>query len=199
MSIKLAKNETISLAKSQYDEICVGVNWGAISKGGIFGLGSSKEAVDLDASVLLYDKDNNFLEKVYFGRLSTMGIQHSGDDRTGDTDGDDGLDNEVIKVSLEKLRENVSKIVFILNSYLGHDFGDIPFASIRLYKGTPDRVDEIIAECDLANDSEFAGNVSMVLAMMENKNGTWTFKNFGVPVPEKGIDMIERAVRERFL
>ena len=37
-------------------------------------------------------------------------IKHGGDDRTGDTDGDDGLDNEVITVDLTKLNPKTDQI-----------------------------------------------------------------------------------------
>lgn len=54
-------------------------------------------------------------------------------------DGDDGLDNEVIQINLGQIPTNIENVVFVLNSFHGHDFATIPFASIRLYEGTPSK------------------------------------------------------------
>ena len=56
MAINLEKGQRINLEKSngtKLQNICVGVNWGAIEKKGFFG--TKKEAVDLDASCAVYD------------------------------------------------------------------------------------------------------------------------------------------------
>ena len=101
MAINLQKGQRINLEKSngsKLQNICVGINWGAIEKKGWFG-GTSKEAVDLDASCALYDDNKNLLEIIYFGKLRSNdgSIAHSGDDLTGDMGGDDGLDNEIVE------------------------------------------------------------------------------------------------------
>ena len=166
MSISLEKGQRISLEKNgqQLNKVCVGVNWGAIEKKGLFG-GIKKIAVDLDASVSLYSANKDLQDLVYFGQLVSKdgSIAHSGDDTTGDLDGDDGLDNEVITVNLAQLPANVNFVAIILNSYKGQDFATIPFASVRLYEGTPTRVDQVIANYNIANDAKFSGAVSMVL------------------------------------
>ena len=145
MAISLAKGQKINLKKNNGSDLttfCVGANWGAIEKKGIFG--TKKEAVDLDLSVGIFDNNKNLSEVIYFGNLKSSGIIHSGDDRTGDVDGDDGLDNEVIQINLGQIPANIENVVFVLNSYQGQDFATIPFASIRLYEGTPSRVNEIV-------------------------------------------------------
>lgn len=49
---------------------------------------------------------------VYFGELKALdgAILHSGDDRTGDMDGDDGLDNEIITIKMNSLQATVDKV-----------------------------------------------------------------------------------------
>ena len=42
-------------------------------------------------------------------------LHHTGDDRSGDTNGDDGLDNEIITVDLNKVNPNTNKIVFFFH------------------------------------------------------------------------------------
>jgi stress response protein SCP2 len=65
MAINLQKGQRISLEKTdgaKLQNICVGINWGAIEKKGLFGFGTTKEAVDLDASCALYDDQKRLLE-----------------------------------------------------------------------------------------------------------------------------------------
>ena len=108
MAVNLVKGQKISLKKddgSALNSFCVGANWGAIEKKGFFG--TKKVAVDLDLSAALFDSNKNLAGVVYFGELQAPGIKHSGDDLTGDIDGDDGLDNEVIEVNLSQIPANI--------------------------------------------------------------------------------------------
>lgn len=75
--------------------------------------------MDLDASCAEFDASGNVIDQVWFGHLKSNdgAIKHSGDDLTGDTDDDDGWDNEVITVNLTKLNPKVEKIAFVLNSF----------------------------------------------------------------------------------
>jgi tellurium resistance protein TerZ len=201
MAISLSKGQRISLEKDdggQMTQMCVGVNWGAIEKKGFFG-GTKKEAVDLDASCATFDAKKELLEVIYFGQLKGTGIQHSGDDLEGDMDGDDGLDNEVIVVNLNQISTNVDQIVFVLNSFQGHDFKTIPFASIRLYEGTPTRVDKIHATFDIANDSKFAGSVSMIMGKLYKKDGKWKFSAVGDPTSDKKLEATVKPAQTQYL
>ncbi len=201
MAISLQKGQRISLEKEdggQITSLCVGVNWGAIETRGFFG-GKKKKAVDLDASCVTYDVDKKPLEVVYFGQLQGRGIQHSGDDLTGDMDGDDGLDNEVIVVQLNQVMPASDQIVFVLNSFQGDDFKAIPFASIRLYEGTPSRVDNILATYDIANDPQFAGSVSMVLGKMYKNKGSWKFSAIGETTPDRKLEQTVNTVQKKYL
>ena len=176
MAINLQKGQRIDLRKSNGQTLttaCVGINWGAITKKGLFG--TKKEAVDLDASCVMYNADKQALEVVYFGNLSSKNgsIRHSGDDLVGDVDGDDGLDNEVITVDFSKVDANTEYVAFVLNSYQGQDFATIPFASIRIYEGTPTNVKEVFATYDIANNPSYSGHVSMVMGVFYRRNGEW--------------------------
>ncbi|SFP89198.1 tellurium resistance protein TerZ [Nitrosomonas cryotolerans] len=201
MAISLQKGQRINLEKDgggELSQMCVGVNWGAIEGKGLFG-GKKKEAVDLDASCVTFDANKQALEIVYFGQLRGQGIHHSGDDRTGDMDGDDGLDNEVIMVNLNEVSPAVEQIIFVLNSFQGHDFKTIPFASIRLYEGTPSRVDNIHAKFDIANDPQFAGSVSMVLGKLYKNNGKWKFTAIGETTRDRELKNTIQTVQTQFL
>ncbi len=203
MAINLQKGQRINLVKSSgstLQNICVGINWGAIETKNWLGM-ASKEAVDLDASCVLYDENKTVLDIIYFGNLRSAegAISHSGDDLTGDMDGDDGLDNEIITVDFARLNPAVANIAFVLNSFRGQDFGTIPFASIRIYEGTPTRVNEIFATFDIANGSGFAGHVSMVMGVFYKKNNEWKFNAIGEPTKDRNLQETINTVTNQFL
>lgn len=204
MAINLQKGQRISLEKtngSKLQSVCVGINWGAIEKKGLFGFGSSKEAVDLDASCALFDENKKLIDVVYFGNLKSkdQAVRHSGDDLTGDMGGDDGLDNEVITLDFGSLNPLVRHVAFVLNSFRGHDFGTIPFASIRIYEGTPKRVNEVFATYDIAHDASFKGHVSMVMGVFYNKNGEWKFNAIGEPTKDRKLEETVNTVMRNYL
>ena len=204
MAINLEKGQRINLQKSngsKLENICVGINWGAIEKKGLFGLGAHKEAVDLDASCALFNEQKELEEVVYFGHLKSKNgaVRHSGDDLTGDMDGDDGLDNEIISIQLSALSSTTSYVAFVLNSFRGQDFGTIPFASIRIYEGTPTRVNEVFAKYDIAHGAGFAGHVSMVMGVFYKRNGEWKFNAIGEPTKDRDLQNTVRTVSERYL
>ncbi len=80
MILDLQKGMSLNLSKieSNLTEICIGVNWGMIShkvlktfkEGSFLGFGGTKvekeviekESVDLDASAILYDSNNQVIE-----------------------------------------------------------------------------------------------------------------------------------------
>ena len=203
MAINLTKGQRISLEKStggKLENICIGINWGAIEKKGWLG-GIKKEAVDLDASCAVYDDRKQLIDVVYFGNLKSKdgAIKHSGDDLTGDMGGDDGLDNEVITLNFSRLNPLASYVAFVLNSFRGHDFGTIPFASIRIYEGTPTKVTEVFATYDIANGPGFAGHVSMVMGVFYKKNGEWKFNAIGEPTKDKKLEETIKTVPNNYL
>lgn len=201
MAISLQKGQRISLEKGgqSLEKLCVGVNWGAIQKKGLFG--TKQEAVDLDASAGLFSADKQRVDIVYFGQLNSKcgSIHHSGDDRVGDSGGDDNLDNEVITVDLAKVPSTVEQIVFVLNSFRGQDFADIPFASIRIYEGTPGRVDNVVATFDIANDATFKGKVSMIMGKLYRHGDAWKFTSLGDATEDKRLEQTLQTVIDKYL
>ncbi len=207
MAINLQKGQRIDLTKKSaggaaegtLTRFCVGVNWGAleIEKKRFFGgTKKVKKAVDLDLScILLYDDDQRWdhlyspeydpraLAKAGFppGKLISRdgALRHSGDDRTGDLDGDDGLDNEIISVDLTRVDPQIDRIYFFINNATNEDFAQIPFAKIRMYEGTPTRVDNVYATFDVVADPSYRGRKSMIMGKLYKKNGAWKFNAIG--------------------
>lgn len=210
MSINLTKGQKIDLRKSSGEQLinfCVGVNWGAIEtiKKGLFGKRTVVEDVDLDLSCIMTDVNGELVDWIYspeynsflaqknlpLGKLNSNdgALRHSGDDRQGDVGGDDGLDNEVISVDLQKVDSKIEKIFFFLNIYLNSgqnfDFSDIPFAKIRMYEGTPSSVNNIHSNYDIVTDSSYRGKGALIMGKLYRGNGEWKFDALGEPSDDK--------------
>ena len=130
MAIRLEKGQRINLEKNngaKLTQFCVGCNWGSIIKNGFLGLGNSVQDVDLDLSCVMLDANGNLCDHIYSplyrkefldqygmppGKVDSndRALHHSGDDLKGDQDGDDGLDNEIITVDLNKISSSVEQI-----------------------------------------------------------------------------------------
>ncbi len=215
MAIILEKGQKINLSKeagNNLNSVCVGLNWGVIDKTftfekkGFLGIGNKqvskdiKVDVDLDASCVLLGKLNQDLEVISYRNLISKFncVFHSGDDRTGDTDGDDDLDNEIISLDLTNVPAEVEQIVFFLNSYKKQDFAAIPHATIRIYEGKPNKVNKVIVKYDVANSSKFEGKVSMVMGKFFRKDGDWEFKAIGEPTDDTKLEDTVNSIVERF-
>lgn len=200
MAINLVKGQKINLKKENGTTItkaCVGVNWGA--KKGMFGIGTT--AVDLDASAVLYDGNKNIVETIYYGNKVSRNrsVVHSGDDLTGDTGGDDGLDNEIITVDFANLPDNVEHVAFVLNSFNSVYFDDIPYSSIRIFEGTPNQVGEVFARYEITKDPSFKKKLGMVMGVFYKRNNEWKFNAIGVATDENRVGPISENVRRNFL
>jgi len=70
---------------------------------------------DLDVSAVLLDEKGLDMEAVFFGRLESAqhGIEHTGDNLTGEGEGDD----EQINVKLDHVGSKVQQVVFVVNIY----------------------------------------------------------------------------------
>ena len=210
MAIRLEKGQRINLEKSNGSKLtsfCVGCNWGAITKNTFFGLFSSNVDVDLDLSCLMFDAEGNPVDHIYSplyrfgdrnvglpnGKLDSIdrALHHTGDDTEGDQNGDDGLDNEIITVDLNRVDTKVNQIVFFLNIYNNEDFqgdfSEIPYASIRMYEGTASKVREVFASYDVATKSNCVGMRALVMGKLSRRNGEWKFAAIGDAFEDKSI------------
>ena len=146
----------------------------------------------------------NFEGKLPQGKLDSndRALHHTGDDLTGDQDGDDGLDNEIITVDLNRVNPNVNSIVFFLNIYNNNeysgDFSGIPYASIRMFEGTPERPPkQVFAQYDVATKTECIGKRALIMGKLYRRNSDWKFAAIGDAFEDRGIAMtIVRVARD---
>jgi tellurium resistance protein TerZ len=131
MSVNLKKGQTVSLTKSSggtLTNVRMGLGWDAVKKRGLFGM--KEQSIDLDASCMLFNSSRELVDQVWWKQLRSVdgSVVHTGDNRTGQGEGDD----ESIIVDLDQLPSVVSVLVFVVNSFTGHNFSQIENAFCRL-------------------------------------------------------------------
>jgi len=87
--------------------------------------------VDLDASCVTFDSSGELLEAIFYNSLvnKSESILHSGDNTTGEDDGDD---DETISIHFSKLPSEVQQIMICVTSPSGTDFTGVSMAGCRL-------------------------------------------------------------------
>ena len=178
MGINLQKGQKISLDKESaggLTRIVMGLGWDAAkSKGGLlsglFG-GGGGDAVDLDASCLLFDEAGTLLDTVWFRQLRSHdgSIQHSGDNRTGEGEGDD----EQIQVNLASVPANAKSLVFTVCNFTGQDFSRVQNAYCRIVNGANNSE---IARYDLSCQGTHS---AMIMAKVYRHSGEWKMHAIG--------------------
>lgn len=216
MAINLTKGQKIDLKKTSGETLtsfCVGVNWGAIESKGFLGMGKKVQNIDLDLSCILIDEANNMCDHLYSplyriealqqfglqrGKLVTTdgALKHTGDDLQGDSGGDDGLDNEIITVDLNRISPKVSQIFFFLNNAGREDFSQIPYSKIRMYEGTPTKVISEFASYNVSAEAQYSGKTSIIMGKLYKRNNEWKFSAIGDPTEDTFLGQtIQRIVK----
>lgn len=209
MAISLKKGQAISLKKSEnsLSQVTIGLGWDMAKKnnglfGKIFGKKDNEAEYDLDVvAFLLNDKGRvaSLGDKlvggdvVFFNSMvhGSGNIWLTGDNRTGEGDGDD----EQIVINLEKLDARYQRIVFVVQIYngkeLNQDFGAVDNAFIRAVDA---RYKEM-ARYDITARSECAGMRSLKFAELYREQGEWRFKAIGQPYKTSSfVDILQEYV-----
>lgn len=164
--VSLQKNQTVSLMKGGrplLSQVRMGLGWEPAYRG---------KDIDLDASVIAYGPQRNHIDSCYFGKLQILhgAIQHSGDNLTGEGAGDD----EVITVDLGRLPQEVSGLVFTVNSFSGQKFTEVAKAYCRLLDGT---TGEELVRFDLTSAEAQTG--VMMAKLIRQFSGEWEMTAMG--------------------
>lgn len=183
MGVSLKKGGNVSLSKEFPDllNVGIGLGWKPRETKGI--------NFDLDASAFLIadsgkvKKDSDF---IFYDNLISdcKSVKHSGDNRTGDGDGDD----EFISVSLVDVPSSVNKVVFTVTIYdyekYKLNFGQVDDAYIRvvdlnspIINSDGDNDFKEIARYDLSEDASTV--TAMIFGELYRYNGEWKFKAVG--------------------
>jgi tellurium resistance protein TerZ len=174
MSVNLQKGQKISLDKEAgvtLSKITMGLGWDAIKTKGFFGFGGKTEAVDLDASCVMFDESTRPLDVIWFRQLKSRdgSIVHTGDNRTGAGDGDD----EQINVDLALVPAGVKSLVFTVNSFTGQNFSQVENAYCRLLNAANGQ------EVARFNLSVQGPHSAQIMAKLYRHNGEWKMHAIG--------------------
>ena len=173
MAVSLTKGGNVSLSKEApgIEQIHVGLGWDARATDGA--------AFDLDASCFMLNasgKVRNDKDFIFYNNLKSDcgSVQHQGDNRTGQGEGDD----EVVNVDLTKVPADVQKLDFAVTIHEAdtrkQNFGMVQNAFIRVVNKKDNKE---IARYDLSEDA--STNTVMIFGEIYRHNNEWKFKAIG--------------------
>ncbi|MEV0947274.1 TerD family protein [Rhodococcus sp. NPDC049939] len=173
MGVSLTKGGNVSLTKEApgLTAVAVGLGWDVRATTG--------EDFDLDASAIALGADSKVVSDqhfVFFNNLKSPdgAIEHTGDNLTGEGDGDD----EVVKVDLAAVPANIESIVFPVSIYdaenRSQSFGQIRNAFIRVVNQADNSE---LARYDLSEDA--STETAMVFGELYRNGGDWKFRAVG--------------------
>ena len=201
MSINLKKGQKIDLRKSNpgLSSIMVGLGWDPVShKAGSFlkSLFGGSTSIDCDASVFMLNSDGKLpssSDLVYFGNLKSRckSVIHTGDNLTGDGEGDD----EQILVNLNKVPQNINKLLFVVNIYncvsKKQHFGMIENAYIRVVDSVSKKE---IAKYNLTDN--YSDKTALIVGTIYRHEDTWKFSAIGEGTKDTGLkDIMQNLAR----
>lgn len=173
MAISLSKGGNLSLTKTDpsLSKILIGLGWDERATDGA--------SFDLDASAFLLDSSGRVRGEhdfIFYNQLRSPdgAVEHTGDNRSGQGDGDD----EAIKVDLSRVAADVSKIVITVTIHDAdsrrQNFGQIANAFIRVVN---DQTGQEVVRYDLAED--YSTETAMVFGELYKHNSEWKFRAVG--------------------
>jgi len=180
MAISLTKGTKINLSKEapNLTRVRFGLGWkpNPTNTGAAFDLDASAFGLKLDANgdPKLAGNDADFF--VFYNNLQSVdgAMVHTGDNRTGDAQGDD----ETIVVDLQKLSTMIDEVSFIVTIHEAQarkqNFGQVSKSYINVYN---DATGDILAKYDLEDD--FSAETAVQFGSLYKKDGSWSFKAIG--------------------
>lgn len=173
MTLSLQKGGNISLSKQDENltRIIVGLGWDARSTDG--------QDFDLDASAFLLSdsgrvrSDHDF---IFYNQMRSVdgSVEHTGDNRTGEGEGDD----ESIKIDLKQVSNDVNKIVIAVTIHDSEtrrqNFGQVSNAFIRIVNESNGQE---MTRFDLGED--FSVETAVIFGEVYRHNGEWKFRAVG--------------------
>ncbi|MCA1855596.1 TerD family protein [Massilia oculi] len=173
MAISLQKGGNLSLSKMDPSlrEALVGLGWGARCSDGT--------PFDLDASLFMVREDGKVRgdhDFIFYNQLrSTCGaVEHTGDNKTGEGDGDD----EALKIRLAEVPPEIARLVIAVTIHDAEmrrqNFGMVQDAFVRIVN--LDSHVEVV-RFDLSED--YSTETAMIFAELYRHGGEWKFKAVG--------------------
>lgn len=177
MSTMLETGHRINLEKTApgLKRVRIGLGWKVNPTDG--------QPFDLDTSVFLCKRDEqdnpvmlSNAHFVYYNHTASPdgAVVHSGDNRTGDRDGDD----EIITVDLAKVEPAVVEMPIVVTIHDAEvrrqNFGVVSGAYVKVYN---DETGAVLAQYDLNED--YSDKTALQFGSLYRKDGEWRFQAVG--------------------
>ncbi|MBK8325657.1 MAG: TerD family protein [Moraxellaceae bacterium] len=173
MALSLQKGGNLSLSKAapNLTNILIGLGWDVRTTDGA--------AFDLDASLFMVGDTGKVRSDADFifynqAKSSCGSVEHTGDNRTGEGEGDD----ESVKVNLANVPANVSRLVVTVTIHDAQarqqSFGQVGGAFMRVINSADNSE---IARFDLSED--YSTETAMIFGEIYRHSGEWKFKAIG--------------------
>ena len=176
MAINLTKGQRVSLDKGVRLAL-VGLGWDTNRYDGAADF-------DLDASAFMLGangkvrSDDDF---IFYGNLQSKdgAITHTGDNLTGEGDGDD----ETLFIDFTKVPEDVQKIAITVTIYeapeRGQNFGQVSNAYVRVARRSNENDTVGVEELRYDLGEEFSIETALVVCEIYRQGATWKFNAVG--------------------
>ncbi|MEU0845208.1 TerD family protein [Streptomyces sp. NPDC005962] len=173
MGVSLSKGQNVVLNQdgAPLADVTVGLGWDALPTAGA--------DVDLDASAVICGPGQKVVSDqhfVFYNNLTSPdgAVRHTGDNLTGDGDGDD----EQLLIDLDRLGDKVGQVVFTVSIHdaerRGQNFGQVDDAYIRVMDNLTGRE---MCRYELSYDA--VGETAMVFGALYRRGGEWKFRAVG--------------------
>jgi tellurium resistance protein TerD len=172
MAVSLAKGQRVSLDSTMRLAL-VGLGWDTNKYAG-------NADFDLDASAFLLgpnDKVSRDDDFVFYNNLKARNgaVVHTGDNLTGDGDGDD----EVIMIDFEKIPNDIQKIVITVTIHDAvnrrQNFGQVSNAYVRVAKMADEFDAEGMSVLRFDLEEEFSTETALVVCEIYRRGNEWKF------------------------
>lgn len=174
MGITLTKGQKVDLTKGNpgIKKLIIGLGWDLNKYDGGFDF-------DLDTAAFLVGDNGRVtsdLDFVFYNNLrhTSGAVEHLGDNRTGQGDGDD----EQIMVDISKIPANISRVAFTVTIHDAQErrqnFGQVSNSYIRVIN--PENNEEMV-KYELGED--FSIETAIVVGEIYKHNGEWKFNATG--------------------
>ena len=176
MAVSLTKGQRVSLEKISpgLSEVFIGLGWDvkATDTGSDFDLDSSLFLLGANEKLI---SDNHF---IFYNNLTSpdpdKSVQHMGDNLTGAGEGDD----EIIKINLKKVPNDVQKILVTVTIHEAQqrrqNFGQVQNSFVRIVNA---QTQQEAVRYDLVED--YSIETALIMAELYRKDGEWRLNAVG--------------------
>ncbi|AZU63067.1 TerD family protein [Neobacillus mesonae] len=174
MAVSLSKGQKVDLTKTNpgLTKVVVGLGWDTNKYDG-------GHDFDLDSSVFLLGENGKVSTETDFVFYNNPqggngSVVHTGDNRTGEGDGDD----EQVNINLTAIPANIQRVAFTITIHdaasRNQNFGQVSNSYARIFN---EETGEELIRYDLGED--FSIETAIVVGELYRHNGEWKFSAIG--------------------